>query len=160
MGKDPLAALVPLLDAILAASREALDDSPPSRVLLMPGAEVVWDNCGNRGQLWVRVVSITPHYPSGNNSSALGLNCGVAAWDATIAVGVLRCVATVDDRGRPPKASTMTKETNQILDDASAVGGVLMTTEKVTEINVWNPLGPEGGLAGGEWEARARFDIL
>jgi len=84
----------------------------------------------------------------------------VAAWDATIAVGVLRCVATVDDRGRPPKASTMTKETNQILDDASAVGGVLMTTEKVTEINVWNPLGPEGGLAGGEWEARARFDIL
>lgn len=159
MGKDPLAALTPLCEALLGDSRDALGDAPPSRVLLMPGSEVVWDNCGNRGQLWVRVVSVVPHYPSGLRTNAMGVKCGPAAWDATIAVGVLRCVSTVDDRGRPPKALTMTKEMTQILDDASKISGVLVEAEEITEITVWNPLGPEGGLAGGEWEARARFGI-
>lgn len=158
MNTDPLVKLSPLLNRLLTTSRDTLED-PPARVLLMPGGEVVWDGSENKGQLWIRVVAIVPHYPSGAVTGVQGFKLGAAAWDATIALGILRCVATVDDRGRPPKASKMSSETEQMLSDASTLAGILNQAEEVAELTAWTPLGPEGGLAGGEWQARTRFDL-
>lgn len=156
MADDPLAALAPFLHKILNAAEAGLTESPPKRVILMPG-DPVWDQ---RDQLWVRLVSITPYYPQSRVRSAPGLACGVAAWDLTFALGIIRCVGTVDSRGLAPKAGVMTRDAENMLGDAGALGKVLTKAEEVSEIVVWNPLSPQGGLAGGEWTARARVGII
>ena len=144
--------IFPVLHGLLGHAEGALDPAP-GRSLVQVGQEVAWDDCCD-GQVWTRLISITPMEGGGRAPNAL---CGVTAWQATIGVGTIRCVSVVDDRGVAPLASMITGEAEQMALDLQALQQVILCTlgtlpnvHRVTVGN-WTPLGPLGGCAGGEW---------
>jgi hypothetical protein len=127
----------------------------PSRASLYPGGEVAWDECDCNGQLWVRLQTVLPAGLGQQQAGGQIQPCGVPAWAAQIGVGIIRCVASIDDSGEPPDPVQLTQDTLQ----ASADRQIIMETmgcivrpnlEKLVVMN-WLPLGPMGGCAGGEW---------
>lgn len=137
------------LDALLGAALAELDPVP-GRVLIAPGAEVAWDACCD-GQLWVRVASVedaTPLVANGRSAQS----CGPLAWLVTFGLGVLRCSPSVDDRGRVPPAESLTDNARQLVADMQGLARALACSGGVSgRSQLWTPLGPEGGCAGGEW---------
>lgn len=121
----------------------------PGRTIVAPGASVAWDDCC-AGQLWARVVSVTPVYQGSRSSAAC-----VIAHDLTIGVGIVRCVAVVDDRGRAPSATQISADGNSGLRDMREIADALHGHQPVdalsAQLGVWTPSGPDGGCAGGEW---------
>lgn len=150
----PVAVIGPVLQHVMEVAEEALAHNLPTRRVLVPGGTVPWDNAC--GQLWVRLVRLLPHTPSGRQAGAASAACRPDYWIATVGVGVIRCVATVNDRGQPPKDSRMTDDALGIWADAEAlqcalVGLTIPRTYGPVTVTDWSPLGPEGGAAGGEW---------
>lgn len=126
----------------------------PGRSIVAPGASVAWDDCCD-GQLWARVVSISPVFQGTTN----GVKCPVA-YDFTLGVGVIRCVSTVNERGKPPSAKQITADGNAGLRDMRELADILQSYRPVdaltTRLGIWTPLGPDGGCAGGEWTMTMR----
>lgn len=137
-----------ILKDLLEDSREAIPGPRPGRVHLMPGADVVWDDCCD-GQVWTRVISVTPNRGKGP--------CSVVSWTAEVAVGAVRCAATVDNRGNPPSPKAMTADTVAMLDDMHALEHVVQCSPHVSRIGGWRPIGPQGGCLGGEWTVNVRY---
>lgn len=134
---------------LLTTSWDALDRKP-GRSIVQPGATVAWDDCCD-GQLWVRVISATPVY-QGNSNCAVGM-------DVTYAVGIVRCVTALDDRGRAPKDTKVTKDGMRTIEDMCTLHTALdgLTLGHRMQIGTWTPLGPNGGCAGGEWAVNIRL---
>lgn len=143
----------PLLEDVLFLAKASLYPVP-SRVVVVPGLDAVWDECCE-GQLWVRLVSYNPVQPTTVRSGDPA--CNVQMWDAGIAVGILRCVSVVDDQGRAPSPAQMLEDARMIHRDMADLQEVLQcsihTVDNVLKARMgsWNSLGPEGGCAGGEW---------
>lgn len=140
------------LQNLLEAVQEGLT-KPVARAFIQVGREVAWDfDC--EGQLSVRAITARPHYPNGPRTA----QCGPIYYEVTLGISVLRCVSTVDDNGIAPRPSVITDEANQMFSDMSEVqsaftghlGSTLMRED------TWNPQGPQGGLAGGEWSIVVR----
>lgn len=126
---------------------------PAGRVALYPGGEVAWDQCDCDGQLWVRLTEMERAGDGDRN----GTPCGPLLWKATLGVGVIRCVGTLDDQGNSPPTNRLNMDTLQMTQDMSDLA-VAMTCclspqleESRLQMLTWNPLGPQGGCAGGEW---------
>lgn len=153
----------PVLEQALDVAVAALDP-PPARACLYPGAEVAWDDC-DCGQAWVRLVLVEPWFGDGNRQrvSAYG-PCGPLKWAVTLGVGVLRCAATVDDSGHAPEPSVLTSETlamtRDMTDLSKAITCDFPTVRGLDRVQVtrWEPLGPDGLCAGGEWIVTALVD--
>lgn len=126
----------------------------PGRTIVAPGASVAWDDCC-AGQLWVRVISVAPLYSGTTNS----VKCPTG-YDLTLGVGIIRCVETVDDRGRAPSASRISADGNRGLRDMRELADVLQDYQHrdalSTRLGSWTPAGPDGGCAGGEWTMTLR----
>lgn len=144
--------LRPILARLLHAAEDALT-TKPGRVLVMPGAEVVHDDCCD-GQLWTRVIQIEPV-----TLRNIQTRCGIVAFQATIGVGIVRCAATIDDNGNAPSEAEMTADAFQVSDDAEEIGNALSCSKDIQALLLWTPSGPLGGCVGGEWQVSARFDI-
>lgn len=77
-------------------------------------------------------------------------------------VGIVREVCVVDDRGVAPTAREITGDGLAILDDAGEIVRALegLTPSdfgaRVFDVGTWTPLGPDGGMGGGEWMLRVR----
>jgi hypothetical protein len=150
----------PALEKLLDCARQAV--SPlPGRVLVVPGAAVAWDDCCD-GQLWTRLVTVLPQ---GAANGQITQPCGVLLWQAVLGVGVLRCAATVDDNGVAPSPAVLSAEANQMTADASALNEAihccfapLPEYERRVRIVRWDPLGPDGGCVGGEWQITVLLD--
>lgn len=142
-----------LLTEMVTRVYEALTVKP-GRTIVAPGQSVAWDDCCE-GQLWSRVVSASPLYQGTGNS----VKCPIG-YDLTLGVGIIRCVSTVDDRGRAPKAAKITDDGQRGLRDMSQIAGVLQdfTAPDIltSRLGIWTPAGPDGGCAGGEWTFTAR----
>lgn len=143
----------PFLDEFMAKGKAALT-TKVGRTAKYPGASVAWDDCCD-GQLYVRVVQMDPVKQAGTRPVS-GLGCGVIGWTATLAIGVLRCAATVDDRGRAPGTMQLNKETDLMTRDMSELMNMLLCNEWTWDIGSWFPLGPEGACVGGEWTFTVR----
>ncbi|HLR43880.1 MAG TPA: hypothetical protein VK065_01685 [Brevibacterium sp.] len=126
----------------------------PGRTIVAPGASVAWDDCC-KGQLWVRVITAVPGY----QGRASGVACPTH-YDLTLGVGIVRCVSTVDDRGRPPSAAQITTDGNSGLRDMREIADILQSYRPVDALTArlgnWTPSGPDGGCAGGEWSYQMR----
>lgn len=114
------------------------------------GAEVAWDSpCG---QVWVRLVALEPiqaeQQPGGR----------VLQWNATIEVGHLRCVATLDDNGNPPSPTQITADAQQVLDDVEALRDMIECEVDHHRMIRWDPSGPNGAMSGGAWLYTVRVD--
>lgn len=137
--------LTPVLTELLAECEAALDPKP-ARVLITPGVAAAYDDCCG-GQLWVRLVSVAPVYPS---NAVKG--CGPLYRNVRIEVGVIRCAATLDSAGRPPTPAAVTADALQEALDLAAIEQVLECSDYGFTGLVWSPLGVEGGCQGGSWE--------
>lgn len=131
--------------ALLLAAWDALpDDRKPGRSVIAPGGEVAWDNCCD-GQLSVRIISAVTAYDRGQKC--------VTGIKVTYGVAIVRCVQSLDDRGRPPTEEQITDDGFTMIDDMCALHAGIETTDlgHRTVIGSWTPSGPMGGCAGGEW---------
>lgn len=142
----------PLLPTeVLGAVADALGDRAPERVVFAPGGEVAWDGeC--EGQLWARIVSVEANYQSGRCPSTYLL---------TLAVGIIRCVAVLDDQGRAPEPHELITDADAAARDMADIARALqchVPDEALSAaVTTWTPLGPQGGRAGGEWQYAVRL---
>lgn len=143
----------PVLAEYVTNAVATLDPVPERVIVYQPGEEVAWDECCD-GQLWGRVVSVDPGpiQPKAN-----GLPCGIPWWSVTLGLGILRCVAVVNDKGTPPSAAKITEDGAQMLADLATLQEVVACTGKTATVVSWTPLGPQGGCAGGEWVFTVRI---
>mgnify|MGYP000901333097 CR=1 FL=1 len=142
----------PAMQALLANVQLELSPSV-GRAALYPGGEVAWDDCCD-GQLWVRLAAILPN-------PGAGQPCGVMTWTATFGIGVVRCISVLDDEGRAPAPAALTTDTLRMTGDTAALIKAIQCqaiprAESLTVVR-WEPLGPEGGCAGGEWLVSVKF---
>lgn len=138
----------PVMSEYIDAAVKALPVKPGRVIKYQPGEEVAWDSCCDGGQLHARVVTIQP---GPTVAKANGLPCGIPHWDVTIGMGLLRCVAVVNDKGKAPSAAVITSEGEQMLNDLAVLQEVITCLGKTRQVVAWTPQGPQGGCAGGEW---------
>lgn len=147
--------LGPALQGILQCVQDVLEEDGRTVALnfVSPGATVAFDNCcEDGGMLWTRVITATPSQPDDGK-------CGVGLINATIGVGILRCVHTIQESGFPT-ADQMTEDALKSTADFSAILGALDCCARDVQwvqrlkIGTWNALGNEGGCGGGEWTAQ------
>jgi hypothetical protein len=147
----------PILASMLGCADSALDPAP-GRALVVPGLLPAWDSCCD-GQVWVRLMSLTADLAGGQPSQRPPL-----MWRATIGCGVLRCAAVVDDQGHAPPAEVLTAEALALSADRAALEAAIQCempgVSNVMRIELirWDPVGPEGGCAGGEWQFQTLVD--
>lgn len=163
---DPPDIIGQIMADVLTCAEEALTaaERPCDRVLLVPGALPAWDECCD-GFLYVRLVSMYPtagqSAPFPNQDTRPG-NCKPVMIASQLAIGVLRCAATVDDNGVVPTAATLTAEARGMTADASillaaikcCIADMAGDSGSLVEqllLGAWQPLGPDGGCVGGEW---------
>lgn len=139
-------------------------DPQPCRASVAPGGVVAWDYCdrgcsnGLDGQLWGNLQSVQQiPDPSGSASS----RCGDFTFTGEI--GIVRCMATVKDDGRPPSVDQLIADADRQAVDGDAVWSALACcserSEEVKDLVVesWRPLGPQGGCGGSIWSVRGAF---
>lgn len=123
---------------------------PPRRAVIAPGEAEAWDSAE---MLFARLVLVEPGYRTSARRPDL--------YTVTMAVGVLRCVSTLDDSGRAPAATTVTAEGIITGRDMVELANAFVCAEPPATASVtlgsWTPLGPDGGAAGGEWEIILRI---
>lgn len=138
-----------LASELLAAVVEAVDPAPASAIVA-PGSQVAWDVCPE-GMAYVRFVRLAAHNV---------VNCGIDYMQGTLAVGVLRCISTMQEDGSPPPDSELTAAAQQIMEDAAysrqAILETLDTDHRAASLS-WLPQGPQGNVAGGEWQFEVRY---
>lgn len=117
-----------------------------------PAGGPAWD-CA---MLFVSLSGITPR---------LDASGCVEMYHATFRVGLLECVAHVEDSGRVPTPAQVTEDGLSI---ASKVEPLLRLIESFDyeplgvhghSMSAYEPLGPSGGLAGGQWYVTYRGQL-
>lgn len=157
--QDLYADMVRLRDELGAALVQA--SAPVNRLFVAPGIAAAWDDCCDRspdgdGQAWVAVERVYPTDPF-PLEVVEPMRCGPSEYAAALAVGVLRCAHTVDDRGRSPSAEKVTGDAEEVARDRQAaltaiLCGFLPDADPGTwQLGQWTPLGPDGGCVGGLW---------
>lgn len=127
----------------LLALAAAQLDPPAGAAVIWPGSEVAWDVPAG-GLLYVVVRSQVPHGDP-------------KCWDqfstANIVLGCLRCIDAMQSDGSAPPWEQRTTDGVQILLDSQALlQAALAMPSEYTVVNPnWSSLGPQGGVAGGEW---------
>lgn len=162
----------PILTSILSAAASALneDGRPTGRVTLSPGAQVAWDDCCE-GQLYLRIIEVYPSAGRGGSGAfpqidavQKGVGCGITLLGLHLALGVIRCAATLDDEGNAPTDAQMSANTldatadlatllDVIACDVAEIDGIL-----ARKVGRWLPQGVNGGCHGGEWDFYVGID--
>jgi hypothetical protein len=153
----------PILDSVLSAVASALNEQgrPVGRTERTPGLLPAWDDCC-AGQLYLRVIEI---FPSGSpfpqfdvaQKGAAGAKCSIHLLAFRIGVGVLRCAATLDNKGKAPTPAAVSADQELAMDDMATLLDVLVCEVpdlqgiQALKMDRWQPQGTEGGCHGGEW---------
>jgi hypothetical protein len=165
---DPV---LPLADALLACLCAAVADTgnPVCACCVHPGLSTPMDYCdcecssGGNGQAWVRVNRI---YPAGARFPQQSFEvepCKIPSWGVELVMGVYRCVATLDDDGRPPTCDQVEADATKILLDAAAMRVAAVCCfgtaeeDRTAIVGEWSPIGPNGGCAGGFMSVTVQF---
>lgn len=142
---DEMDALIKTIaEGYTAAAKAALDPSPSRVLTLAPGAEFPWDpTCGT---LYTRISNLEAIYPQ----NAVGV-CDPSFYLVEAYIGVLRCAAPMTSKGNAPPVRKIEEDAWEMLADMNKLRNVLRGIEHTRRLGLWLPLGPEGGLHGGEW---------
>lgn len=135
------------------AARERMSPPPARVVELAPGEQVAWDD--TCGMLYSRIASIEPIY----RVNAPFTSCEPNFWVVSVAMGALRCAAVMDNKGRPPSADAVTADGFEMLADMQALRQAIMAVPGTRTLTTWLPMGPEGGVHGGEWTFTFRTGV-
>lgn len=139
-----MAVIQEVMGRLLVCAEQAMDPAV-GRAVVVPGQMSAWDDCcEGRGQVAVRLVQLSPFYDRG---------CGPLYQVARIGVEHVRCVSTVDENGVAPTVGQVTEDAGRMLEDMLALRSALQCCDTVEGVVLesWNPVGPSGGCAGGEW---------
>ena len=132
---------------------------PPGRIELTPGGLPAWDDCC-AGQLYLRVREVFPTGPFPSfDAVQKGVNpkCSIHMVAVSLAMGMIRCAATVDENGNSPSPAEVTADADEMLDDMATLLDVIVCEVKgvrgvmAMKLDRWVPQGPNGGCHGGEW---------
>lgn len=142
--------LIALIESYTTEASRSVTPSPDRVIAVQPGQAAAWDgNCD--GQLWTRLVGFEPS-PSATPARRHGADlCAVPVWVVTLELGIIRCAAQMDNRGKPPSGERIAEDGHQSIDDLSALLGVLQCHPRTRSVSSWTPRGPEGGFHGGYW---------
>ncbi len=149
------------LSLILGDVVDALADvgAPVAVSTIEPGM-VSWDYCcatdDGVGQAFIRVVRIVAAEPF-PQQTLVPRSCP-PTMAALVEVGVLRCAPTLTSQANAPAPAEVTATAAQVIADMSVVYSVLKGHVPdwalfPTTLDTWSPIGPEGGCAGGAWQA-------
>lgn len=143
-------ALEVIMQSLLDCAKAAYnDDTRPQLVFLNPGSTVAWDQCDCGGMMWVRAAPVTP-------ADSVQGNCGPVVLQASLFLGVIRCVHGLTDQGFPT-GDEMTADALKMIDDMEILLDAIRCCFKKDRAGVsirsWQPLGNEGTCGGGEWQA-------
>jgi hypothetical protein len=150
----------PIMAAVLACGQTALEtyDRKVGRAGLVFGDLAVADECCD-GYLYVRLVTM---YPSGNPFPSQDLrpgNCKPTLMASQLALGIFRCIPTIEDGAELPSAEELNTATLGITADASILLSAMKccvdpdsieNLERVV-LGAWTPKPNLGGCGGGEW---------
>lgn len=158
MAEDTVASarLMNILNTVVAVVTEA--NGAPCSAALVPGAIVDWGGCGQCesgacGMVYVRVETMFRSFTFPEPSLELG--CG-APLAMQLRVGVLRCLS-IDSQGGLDDAES-TEAALVALTDALAVRRALACLSGDVVLGTYDPLGPQGGCVGGEWQVTVDLD--
>lgn len=144
-----------VLEHVLDACRDALSVAP-GRSVIAAGYGVAWDDCCD-GQLSVRVIRTTPLY-KGNP-----INGCPVGFEHLLSVSLVRCVATMNDRGQAPTEDEMTADGRAMIRDMNELANILQCMSIPKTLGSWlgpfRTVGPQGGCAGGEWDFTVRVPV-
>lgn len=151
-GLDGFAAQVKnLMTDIVTSSVNLLSPRPSRAILIAPGESMAWDDCCE-GQVWARLTSLAP-LPSNTPAQRPGANpCAIPSFLGTFELGIVRCAATVNDRGQAPSPFQITEDGEQSINDMTTLLGILRCRDDLRSLIGWIPQGPEGGCHGGYWQ--------
>lgn len=133
----------------------------PEQRVINPGQDVAWD-CEMLYVGYVQSQAFSEGVPP----------CPIRV-DAVFKVGILRNTCVLDDGGDAPPPAKITEDgwitgTDQfeilqaLRDFRPAVDpetGKETGPEHQGILGIWTPLGPEGGLSGGEWQYTVRYPL-
>lgn len=136
------------------AALASVDRAPGRVVPIAPGTTPAWDgDCD--GYLYGRIVSLTPIVdPNAVRSGRL--SCNVHAWTATLAIAIIRCVATVDNVGAPPSPAHVDADGRGFSLDAAALEEAIVCSPHTRSVVQGVPLEEAGGYSGFEWTYTVR----
>ena len=122
--------------------------SPDRVVHVVPGSLPAFDEACD-GLLYGRIESVT--FDSSSQFRDFGGNvCGDSRMLVTVAVGLVRCISVVDDRGAAPAPSEILLDGLHMTENAQTIHEGLSMVDGLN-IRSWRPLAAEGGVTGGEW---------
>ena len=156
MDTEPFDFIAPTLIGLVNEAFTAVSPKPTRTIHIQPGVEVAWDEACGGGQLWGRVVTIAPFVGTQPRSSS---PCGVLYWNVVLAIGLIRCVASLKSDGSPPAPSELSADGLQMVRDLQAIQQVILCHPQVASIQNWLPSGPQGAYAGGEWTFTVRVGV-
>lgn len=144
----------PVLRRIVDSAAATVTPAPGRVIHHVPGARPTWDQCDCDGQIWGRIVSMIPGATQARGTAA---PCGIIHWTVTLAVGIIRCIHTVDDNGNIPTPEEIDADGQQMLDDLAALEEAIKCDEDVLTMVSWVPHLQQGGCSGGEWTFTIRL---
>jgi hypothetical protein len=130
---------------------------------VVPGAVAAWSYIGDcdgpNGMMWVRLASLYPASALGEpNEEARNCN-GTHGFD--IEIGVMRAVHWGGEDGEAPTAAELAEDTALLVEDAARVSKGVDCCEALKDftyrLGIYNPAGPQGGVAGGSWSLTVMF---
>lgn len=122
-----------------------------------PAEYVGTDDCDACGAAYVRLVDAYPStmaFPAPDEDSSSSCMSAIAY---TVAVGVLRCSPTLDERGDLPEPSDLYDFSRALLADMTAMRRAIRCClaskfeDNAHSLVRYTPLVDAGGVAGGEW---------
>lgn len=152
LGTAASTVIADLLDCVCVAL-ETDGGGTPCWCGFYPGAQVSWDYCGecSGGACGMGYVRMVNAYRSADLVNPdLSLQCTTPVT-VQLAVGAVRCVPMATENGSLPDEETMWESSLAILADMTALFAAIECCPGVHILGEYNPVGPQGGCAGGEW---------
>jgi hypothetical protein len=166
----------PIFDTVrtcLCQNLAATLGGPVGRCCVQPGGAIILDECCD-GTAWVRVDRVWLKAAAGTTQVRRdpigwgGAPCGDQMVMMTLGLGVMRCAATIDERGTPPGCEVLEDESMRMLSDIDALykTAVCCLEESsesfaiyATEPLLLIPQGPAGGCVGAELSVQYTVEL-
>lgn len=144
-----------VLECVLDTYEDEAPDLTPAASFIVPGAEVVHDKvCPS--MVYVRLINSGP-YLQFPQTTTVKRKCGHPVA-TSMAVGVIRCQTGLGNKGRPlqPTTDELTEDARVMFCDQAVMWKALMCCLDPDALGnfmlgVYAPIGPMGGVFGGEW---------
>lgn len=158
---DPVASILDQLQTVLTDALNGTTAQAPARVEIAYGTRPTFDEAD---MAWVMPLQVYPSQEAfGQQDARYTPRKQPFRWAVDVEVGVIRCGAVIgsaDNRAVVPAGSAITAVSATVLEDARAIRAVaqfLHPWRGDVLQGKWQPIGPQGGVAGGAIQMTVPF---